>query len=99
MMGSQTEKIIEEVFKSFFQKYQEGLEESVKGSQFIFDNVDSLCYHFQKASVGRTGGSYIDSPKWLKNKKAAINPKDNNSKCFQYAIIAALNYKTSRNNT
>ena len=26
-------------------------------------------------SLSRKGGSYIDSPKWLKNKKATINPK------------------------
>ena len=39
------------------------------------------------------GGSYIDSPKWLKNKKATINPKNNGGKCFQYAITAALNHE------
>ena len=38
-------------------------------------------------------GSYIDSPDWIQNKEATINPinkKDN--KCFQYAVIVALNY-------
>ena len=40
------------------------------------------------------GGSYIDSPKWLKNKKTTVNPKNNdNDKCFQYALTAALNYE------
>ena len=39
------------------------------------------------------GGSYIDSPKWLKNKKATINPKNNDDKCFQYALTVALNYE------
>lgn len=29
--------------------------------------------------------AYID---WLKNKKAAINPKGNDEKCFKYVIIA-----------
>ena len=36
--------------------------------------------------------SYIDSPDWIKNKKATINTinkKDN--KCFQYAVTVALN--------
>ena len=36
--------------------------------------------------------SYIDSPYWIKNRKAAINlinKKDN--KCFQYGITVALN--------
>ena len=34
MMGSETNEIIEELFKSFLQKYQEGLEESTRGSFF-----------------------------------------------------------------
>ena len=37
MMGSKTDEIIEELFKSFLQKYQEGLEESMRGSEFIFE--------------------------------------------------------------
>ena len=40
------------------------------------------------------GGSYIDSPDWIKNKKAAINlfnKKDN--KCFQYDVKVVLNHK------
>ena len=28
------------------------------------------------------GGSYIDSPKWLKNKKTTINPKNNDESAF-----------------
>ena len=63
-------------------KYQEGLEESMRGSEFIFDSVDLLYYNLQKISLKRKGSSYIDSPKWLKNKKAA-NPKNNDNNCFQ----------------
>ena len=36
MMGSQTDDIIDELFESLLQKYQEGLEESMKGSRFFF---------------------------------------------------------------
>ena len=32
MMGSETNEIIEEFFKSLLKRYQEGLEESMKGS-------------------------------------------------------------------
>ena len=46
MMGSQTDEIIEELFKSLLQKYQEGLEESMRGSEFVFDSVNSLNYKF-----------------------------------------------------
>ena len=37
MIGSQTNDIIEEFFESFLQRYQERLEESMKGSDFTFD--------------------------------------------------------------
>ena len=39
MMGSETDEIITELFKSFWQRYQEGLEESMRGSEFVFDSV------------------------------------------------------------
>ena len=74
VMGNETGGIIDKLFESLLQKYQ-GLEESMRGSEFIFDSVDLLYYHFQKTTLSRKGRSYIDSPKWLKNKKATINPK------------------------
>ena len=46
-------------------------------------------YIMTKISLYR-GGSYIDSPKWLKDKKSTINLK-NNDKCVQYAVTLALN--------
>ena len=62
----------------------------MKGSEFEFDGVKFLHYDFNKISINR-GGSYIDSPKWIKDKKSTINPKNNNYKCFQYAVTLALN--------
>ena len=92
-MGSETYEIIEELFKSFLQKYQEGLEESIRRSEFLYDSVDALYYNLNKISLSR-GGSYIDSPKWLKNKKATINPQNKkDDRCFQYAVTVALNHK------
>ena len=70
MMGSETDEVIEELFESLLQNYQKYLEKSMKGSEFIYDSVDLLYYHLQKTSLKRSGSSYIDSPKWLKNKKS-----------------------------
>ena len=42
MMSSETDEIIEELLKSFWQKYQEGLEESMRGSEFVYDSADTL---------------------------------------------------------
>ena len=68
----------------------------MRGSEFIFNSVDALYYDLNKISLSR-GGSNIDSPKWLKNKKATINPKNNDGKCFQYAITVALNHEQIKN--
>ena len=85
-------KLLRNFFNLFLQKYQEGLEKPMRGSEFFYDSVDALYYNLNKASLSR-GGSYTDSPKWLKNKKLTINPKNNDDKCFQYAITVALNYE------
>ena len=98
LIGNETGEIIEDLFDSFLQRYPKKLEESMRGSEFVFDNADSLYYKLHKISLNR-GGSYIDSPKWLKNKKATINPKNNDDKCFQYAIIVALNNEQIKKDT
>ena len=92
MMGGETDEIIEELFKSLSQRYQEGLDESMKGNEFIFDSADVLYYDLNKISLNRDG-PYIDSSDGLKNKKTTINLKNNDDKCFQYAIIVALKYQ------
>ena len=61
MIGNETDKIIKELLDSLLQRYQEGLEESMKESEFVFDRVDLLYYKCHQASLNR-GGSYIDSP-------------------------------------
>ena len=97
MNGSNTDEVIKALFKSILQKYQESLQEEMKGSDFTFDGINYLYYDLNKITISK-GGSYIDSPKWLKIKKSTINPKNNDYKCFQYAITLALNYdKIDRN--
>ena len=54
-------------------KYQSKLEESLKGSEFVFDYIHLLRYKCYRINPN-FGGLYIDSPDWIKNKKAAINP-------------------------
>ena len=50
MIGSETDEIIEDLFECFLQKYQEGLEESMRGSEFAYDSVDVLYYNLNKVS-------------------------------------------------
>ena len=66
MNGSDTDEILKGLFESFLQKYEENLQNKMRGLNFEFDGVKFL-YIFNKISLNR-GGSYIDSPKWLKDK-------------------------------
>ena len=76
MAGEKSEKMqYNPLLQLSTKEYQKFLEESMRGSQFTFDSINSLCYKLHKISLNR-GGSYVDSPKWLKNEKATINPKN-----------------------
>ena len=90
-------RLLNSFLNHFCKNFQEGLEESIEGSEFVFDSVDLLYYKLYKISLNR-GKSCIDSPKWLKNKEATINPKNNDDKCFQYASTVALSYRNIKNN-
>ena len=91
MQGKNTNDIIREIFDSFLYNYQRELK-NIKGSDFVFESVDILDYKLHRVRLKR-GGSYIKSPKWLKNKKAVINPNNENyDECLKWSIIWALNY-------
>ena len=68
----------------------------MRGSDFEFDGINFFYYNFNKTSIYR-GEPYIDSPKWLKDKKSTVNPKNNDHKCFQYAATLALNFDNINN--
>ena len=51
LIGNETDEIIKELLDSLLQKYQKGLEESIKGSKFVFDIVDLLYYKLPKISL------------------------------------------------
>ena len=48
MTGSKTDDIIEELRESLLQKRQEGLKESMRGSEFVFDSVICCIIIFMK---------------------------------------------------
>ena len=90
-IGDDMSDVVKELFKSLLQRYQKNLQEKMRGSDFEFDGVNLLYYDFNKISLNR-GGSCIESAKWIKDKKSTINPKNNDYKCFQYAVTVALNH-------
>ena len=91
MIGSKTEEVAEKLFMSILQKYQDNLQNKMKGSDFTFSGINYLYYDLNIITISK-GGSYIESPKWLKDKKCVVNQKNNDNKCFQYAATLALNF-------
>ena len=78
---SNANDVIDKLFMSFRSRYQENVETSMKGSNFILDSVQLMYYKCHKVSFIR-GDLYIDSPDWIKNKKATIDPKNtDDDKC------------------
>ena len=81
MVNNEADEVIKEHFNTLKNRYQNKLE-SMKGSEFVFSYVHLLYHKCHKINQNR-GGSYIDSPDWIKNKKATINPINKRyNKCF-----------------
>ena len=93
--GNQTLDIITKFIKSII-NYQEEEKILRSGSNFVFESVDLLAVNIHKTNLKR-GKSYIKSPEWILNKRATINPKNKDNKCFQYSITAALNHQNIEN--
>ena len=74
MIGSETEEVAEKLIMSILQKYQDNLQNKMKGSEFIFNGINYLYYNLNRITISKDG-SYIESPKWLKDKKCCINQK------------------------
>ena len=91
IIGCETEEVTENLIMQLLQKYQDNLQNKMKSSDFIFNGINYLYYDLNRITISK-GGSYIESPKWLKDKKCTINQKNTDNKCFQYATTLALNF-------
>ena len=65
IIGSETEEVAEN---------QDNLQNKMKSSDFIFNGINYLYYDLNRITISKVG-SYIESPKWLKDKKCSINQK------------------------
>ena len=61
-MGSDTGDVIDILFDTMLQRFQEAKETSFeRGSEFMFENIDLLYYYFHIIDM-RRGESYIEIP-------------------------------------
>src|ERR1043165_1410376 len=61
------------------------------GSGWTINQIGNVTLHI--ADYDNIGGSsYIASPAWLSKKKATLNIRNNDERCFLYCILAAAHY-------
>ena len=80
------EEIMEEIDKT----------ETAEGSGWRFEKVEKLVLHTTRWDP-INAGSYIELPPELKNRKAIINMKNQDDKCFMWCVLRALNLKNKDN--
>ena len=80
MMSVKWKKKFTKLFDLLKNRYQNNLE-SMRDSAFIFEYIQLLYYKCHKINLN-CGGSYIDSPDWIKNKKGTINLIDKTINAF-----------------
>jgi hypothetical protein len=60
-----------------------------KGSGWTLKKIIYLRININKYTP-LSGNSYVELPKWIKDKKACVNVKNNDNKCFMYSVISCL---------
>ena len=83
-----------ELYDEMVQEIEEEIQktEMAEGSSWVFLNVKKLVLHTTRWDP-LYGGSYIPLDPYLANKKALINMKNQDEKCFMWCILRALNPK------
>ena len=77
-MGTDTDGAINKRFDTLLQRFQQAIEISnERRSKFTHESFVLLYYYFQKIDI-RRAESYMKSPDWLVNKRATINPRNEN---------------------
>ena len=66
--------------------------EMAEGTGWVFVKVEKLVLHTTRWEPVNAG-SYIELPQELKNRKAIINMKNQDDKCFMWCVLRALNPK------
>ena len=89
MMNVHNLSEINEIVNEMIAHMREQIENpALLNSKFVFDEVLFMDIDFHQLNLTR-GSSYIPLPKWLANKKAIINPRNEDQECFKWSVIAA----------
>ena len=67
-VGSNTSDVTDRPVDTTLKRFQEAIKTSVKESEFTYESVGLLYYHFQRIDIRRPE-SYIIYPYWIVSKK------------------------------
>ena len=88
---SNIREIINEAYNTLNQSFEK-ISNALDDSDYLFHGIVSLDVDIHEVELTR-GSSYIKLPEWIANKKAVINPKnEDDDECFKWAVIAALHH-------
>ena len=65
---------------------------TLRDSKFVFDKISHTDISNHRLILTR-GSSCVKLPDWLAKKKAILNPKNSDEKCFKFAVIAGLKWE------
>ena len=65
---------------------------ALRDSKFVFDRIMYTDISIHRLNLIR-GSIYIPLPDWLAKKKAILNPKNLDMKCFKWAVVAGLKWE------
>ena len=84
---------IESIVQSMINHMTQQVENpALRDSKFVFDSIMYTDISIHRLNLTR-GSSYIPLPDWLSEKKAILNPKNLDMKCFKWSVIAALKWE------
>ena len=88
--GTNEEETYDEMVEEILEEID--MARDAEGSGWRFEKVEKLVLHTTRWEPVNAG-SYIELPQELKNRKAIINMKNQDDKCFMWCVLRALNPK------
>ena len=88
--GTNENEIYDEMVEEILEEID--MARDAEGSGWRFEKVIKLVLHTTRWDPVNAG-SYIELPQALKNRKAIINMKNQDDKCFMWSVLRALNPK------
>ena len=87
---------VEKVFNEMMEEIETAIQkaENAEGSGWTLLKILNITLHTAKWDP-LNAGSYMELPEYLKNKKAIINMKNQDDKCFLWCVLRVLNPKNN----